>query len=72
MRAITDLSYFDGAHAINPLLTLGTWAVVSALLVWGRTRYQSTRPRQAQPSGTEATAPAAVGATARPGSDPRR
>ena len=40
VRAITDLSYFNGAHATVPLLTLAAWAVGPALLVWARHAYQ--------------------------------
>jgi hypothetical protein len=46
VRAITDLSYFDGAHAIAPLATLAAWAVASALLVWGRSTYHTAKRRQ--------------------------
>lgn len=46
VRAITDLSYFHGAHAATPLLTLAIWAVGSALLVWGRSAYRTARSQQ--------------------------
>ncbi|MFD8192529.1 hypothetical protein [Streptomyces wuyuanensis] len=38
VRAITDLSYFHGAHAAGPLVTLAAWAVIAALLIAYRTR----------------------------------
>ncbi|MFD4721381.1 hypothetical protein ACFWOY_26135 [Streptomyces sp. NPDC058423] len=38
VRAITDLSYFHGAHAAGPLATLAAWAVIAALLVAHRSR----------------------------------
>lgn len=38
VRAITDLSYFHGAHAVGPLATLAAWAVIAALLVALRSR----------------------------------
>ncbi|MFI6013240.1 hypothetical protein ACIBAG_31240 [Streptomyces sp. NPDC051243] len=38
VRAISDLSYFDGAHATGPVITLALWAVVAALLVGLRPR----------------------------------
>ncbi|MFE0509093.1 hypothetical protein [Streptomyces sp. NPDC058964] len=38
VRVITDLSYFDGAHAAAPVVTLALWAVVAALLLGLRTR----------------------------------
>ncbi|MFI1458567.1 hypothetical protein [Streptomyces roseus] len=38
VRAITDLSYFHGAHATVPLITLAAWAVTAALLVGLRSR----------------------------------
>ncbi|WP_433346264.1 hypothetical protein ACQP25_26620 [Microtetraspora malaysiensis] len=41
VRAITDLSYFGGAHAVLPLLTLAAWAVGPALLVWARSAYRT-------------------------------
>ncbi|POX44150.1 hypothetical protein [Streptomyces sp. Ru72] len=33
VRAITDLSYFDGSHAAAPVVTLALWAVIAALLL---------------------------------------
>ncbi len=33
VRAISDLSYFDGAHAAGPVITLALWAAIAALLV---------------------------------------
>jgi len=47
VRAITDLSYFDGAHAVIPLLTLGAWAIGPALLVWARSALTTARSRNA-------------------------
>lgn len=41
---MSDLSYFDGAHAGVPLLTLALWAVLSAVLVGIKSRLRSTRP----------------------------
>ncbi|MGC5019361.1 hypothetical protein [Micromonospora sp. DT47] len=38
VRAITDLTYFHGAHAAGPLITLTLWAVIAALLVGLRPR----------------------------------
>ncbi|MFJ6946444.1 hypothetical protein ACISU4_17635 [Streptomyces wuyuanensis] len=49
VRAITDLSYFHGAHTAGPLVTLAAWAVIGALLVAYRSRSR----------GGRATAPAA-------------
>ncbi|WP_327365482.1 hypothetical protein [Streptomyces sp. NBC_01217] len=45
VRAITDLSYFHGAHTALPLLTLALWAVVAALLVSLRPRLRLSRTR---------------------------
>ncbi|MFF0290643.1 hypothetical protein [Streptomyces sp. NPDC005262] len=44
VRAVSDLSYFDGAHAGAPLLTLALWAVLSAVLVGVKSRLRPTRP----------------------------
>ncbi|MFF1570356.1 hypothetical protein ACFVY1_44565 [Streptomyces sp. NPDC058293] len=33
VRAVTDLSYFHGAQAVQPLATLALWAVIAAVLV---------------------------------------
>ncbi|MFF4689881.1 hypothetical protein [Streptomyces sp. NPDC001307] len=38
VRAIADLSYFNGAHATGPVVTLALWAVVAALLLALRAR----------------------------------
>ncbi|GEC03549.1 hypothetical protein SSP24_12040 [Streptomyces spinoverrucosus] len=38
VRAISDLSYFGGAHATGPVITLALWAVLAALLVGLRPR----------------------------------
>lgn len=43
VRAVSDLSYFDGAHAGLPLLTLALWAVLSALLVAVKPRLRRVR-----------------------------
>ncbi|MET7549091.1 MULTISPECIES: hypothetical protein [unclassified Streptomyces] len=43
VRAVSDLSYFDGAHAGVPLLTLALWAVLSAVLVGIKSRLRSNR-----------------------------
>lgn len=43
VRAITDLSYFDGAHAAGPVITLALWAVIAALLVGLRPRLMRRR-----------------------------
>ncbi|MEV8100694.1 ABC transporter permease, partial [Kitasatospora sp. NPDC085879] len=45
VRAISDLSYFDGAHLARPVATLGLWAIIAALLVALHPR--STRRRTA-------------------------
>ena len=45
VRAISDLSYFHGAHAMGPVLTLALWAAGAALLIWLRPRL--TRHRTA-------------------------
>ncbi|MFJ3912892.1 hypothetical protein [Streptomyces vinaceus] len=42
VRAITDLSYFHGAHVTGPLVTLAVWAVTAALLVGLRSRLRRT------------------------------
>ncbi|MFF3561248.1 hypothetical protein ACFYXS_14525 [Streptomyces sp. NPDC002574] len=41
VRAVTDLTYFDGAHALTPLATLALWAGGAALLVVLRPRLSS-------------------------------
>ncbi len=43
VRAITDLSYFHGAHAAGPMLTLFLWAAAAALLIWLRPRLTRRR-----------------------------
>jgi len=43
VRAITDLSYFDGAHAAGPVITLALWAVIAALLIGLRPRLTRRR-----------------------------
>ncbi|MEV6740321.1 hypothetical protein AB0N14_26600 [Streptomyces sp. NPDC051104] len=43
VRAITDLSYFDGSHAAAPVVTLALWAVVAALLLGLRARLTRRR-----------------------------
>ncbi|MEU8587267.1 hypothetical protein AB0C59_09735 [Streptomyces sp. NPDC048664] len=43
VRAITDLSYFDGAHAAVPVATLAVWAVVAAALIGLRPRLTARR-----------------------------
>jgi hypothetical protein len=47
VRAITDLSYFNGAHAAVPLLTLVAWAAGPALLVWARSARAKAKGREA-------------------------
>ncbi|WP_030177152.1 hypothetical protein [Streptomyces sp. NRRL S-813] len=46
VRVITDLSYFDGAHAARPVGTLALWAVGAALLLGlrGRSLRRRTTP----------------------------
>lgn len=44
VRAITNLSYFDGAHATGPVVTLALWAVIAGFLVWIRPRVALRRP----------------------------
>ncbi|AVH54753.1 MULTISPECIES: hypothetical protein [Streptomyces] len=41
VRAVTDLSYFSGAHTAGPVITLTLWAAIAALLL-------SLRPRLTQ------------------------
>lgn len=41
VRAVTDLTYFDGAHALTPLATLALWAAGAAVLVSVRPRLRS-------------------------------
>ncbi|MEV8100408.1 hypothetical protein [Kitasatospora sp. NPDC085879] len=43
VRAISDLSYFGGAHLAGPVVTLGLWAIVAALLVGLRPRLTRRR-----------------------------
>ncbi|WP_266707448.1 hypothetical protein [Streptomyces sp. NBC_01571] len=43
VRAVTDLSYFDGAHAAGPVITLALWACVAAFLLALRPRLRRRR-----------------------------
>lgn len=43
VRAITDLSYFNGAHVTGPAITLALWAAVAALLLGLRPRLMRRR-----------------------------
>ncbi|WP_189189548.1 hypothetical protein [Streptomyces albiflavescens] len=43
VRAITDLSYFDGAHTAGPVITLALWAVIAGVLVGLRPRLMRRR-----------------------------
>jgi hypothetical protein len=43
VRTITDLSYFDGAHIVTPVITLALWATVAAVLLSLRPRLMSRR-----------------------------
>jgi hypothetical protein len=43
VRAITDLSYFNGAHAAGPVITLALWAAIAALLLGLRPRLMRRR-----------------------------
>ncbi|PKW09153.1 hypothetical protein SAMN05428944_3693 [Streptomyces sp. 1222.5] len=45
VRAVTDLSYFHGAQAAQPLVTLALWAVIAAILVSLRPRLRRRRTR---------------------------
>ncbi|MFI1364472.1 hypothetical protein [Streptomyces griseochromogenes] len=45
VRAVTDLSYFHGAQAVQPLTTLALWAVIAAVLVGLRPRLRRRRTR---------------------------
>lgn len=45
VRAVTDLSYFHGAQAVQPLATLALWAVIAAILVGLRPRLRRRRTR---------------------------
>ncbi|MFJ8029710.1 hypothetical protein [Streptomyces sp. NPDC096032] len=47
VRAVTDLSYFHGAQAVQPLATLALWAVIAAILVGLRPRLRRRRTRVA-------------------------
>ncbi|WP_405827732.1 hypothetical protein [Streptomyces sp. NBC_01176] len=47
VRAVTDLSYFDGAHAAGPVITLALWACVAALLLALRPRLRRRRTEAA-------------------------
>ena len=51
VRAITDLSYFGGAHVGAALLALSLWVVLCATLVWARNAIrQPRRTRSGSPS----------------------
>lgn len=50
VRAISDLSYFSGAHAAVPLLTLALWAAGSALLVTFWSRRRAKKRKRALPA----------------------
>ncbi|WP_369251814.1 hypothetical protein [Streptomyces sp. R41] len=43
VRAITGLSYFDGAHTAGPVITLALWAVIAGVLVGLRPRLMRRR-----------------------------
>lgn len=43
VRAITDLSYFSGAHVAPALLTLGLWVLLCAALVWAREAFRRSK-----------------------------
>ncbi|MFF1686462.1 MULTISPECIES: hypothetical protein [unclassified Streptomyces] len=45
VRAVTDLSYFHGAQAVQPLATLALWAVIAAVLVSLRPHLRRRRTR---------------------------
>lgn len=45
VRAITDLSYFGGAHVAPALLTLSLWVLLCAALVWAREAFRRSRLR---------------------------
>ncbi|MBL1085657.1 hypothetical protein JK359_27445 [Streptomyces actinomycinicus] len=47
VRAVTDLSYFHGAQAVQPLATLALWALIAAILVGLRPRLRRRRTRVA-------------------------
>ncbi|MGW3154120.1 hypothetical protein [Streptomyces sp. NPDC001089] len=47
VRAVTDLSYFDGAHVAGPVITLALWACVAAFLLALRPRLTRRRARGA-------------------------
>ncbi|MFE7099176.1 hypothetical protein [Streptomyces erythrochromogenes] len=51
VRAIADLSYFDGAHLAGPVITLALWAAVAAALL-------ALRPRLVRRGAAGATAAA--------------
>jgi hypothetical protein len=38
VRTITDLSYFNGAHAAGPVITLALWSAIAAVLLGVRPR----------------------------------
>ncbi|MET8767212.1 hypothetical protein [Streptomyces sp. NPDC004658] len=43
VRAIADLSYFHGAHAVGPVVTLALWAVLAGLLLVPRALLERRR-----------------------------
>jgi hypothetical protein len=45
VRAVTDLSYFHGAQAVQPLATLALWALIAAVLVSLRPHLRRRRTR---------------------------
>ncbi|WBB65118.1 hypothetical protein [Micromonospora sp. WMMD812] len=51
IRAVTDLSYFSGAHVAGPLITLALWAALGALLVGLLARRVANRARQVATQG---------------------
>lgn len=49
VRAITDLSYFGGAHLAPQLLALGLWVLVCATLVWARDALRRSKRQPGRP-----------------------
>jgi hypothetical protein len=49
VRAITDLSYFGGAHVAPALLTLGLWVLLCAALVWAREGFRRSKRHPGHP-----------------------
>jgi hypothetical protein len=66
VRAITDLSYFGGAHAVVPLLTLAAWSVVPGLLIWVRSAVKAAKSPRAEASAAQSVAPSPAVATSAP------